>query len=49
MVRQMTKMISEGLIGNIQRVDSQYLQGWINPIIHEKKKEKKFMEIRSKN
>ena len=40
MVRQMTKMISEGLIGNIQRVDAQYLQGWINPIIHEKKKRK---------
>ena len=40
MVRQMTKMISEGAIGKIQRVDSQYLQGWINPIIHEKKKEK---------
>tara|TARA_B100001093_G_scaffold248508_1_gene237907 strand:- start:2522 stop:3661 length:1140 start_codon:yes stop_codon:yes gene_type:complete len=38
MVRQMTKMISDGIIGNIQRVDAQYLQGWLNPVIHEKDK-----------
>ncbi len=38
MVRQMTKMISDGVIGNIQKVDAQYLQGWLNPIIHEKDK-----------
>ena len=38
MVRQMTKMISEGTIGDIQRVDSTYFQGWINDIIHDKDK-----------
>ena len=38
MVRQMTKMISENIIGNIQRVDSTYFQGWINDIIHDKDK-----------
>ena len=38
MVRQMTKMISDGVIGNIQRVDSTYFQGWINDIIHDKDK-----------
>ena len=38
MIRQMTKMIAEGVIGNIQRVDAQYLQGWLNPIIHDKDK-----------
>ena len=38
MVRQMTKMISEGIIGDIQKVDAQYLQGWLNPIIHDKNK-----------
>jgi predicted dehydrogenase len=38
MVRQMTKMIADGVIGNIQKVDVQYFQGWLNPIIHEKEK-----------
>ena len=38
MVRQMTKMISQGIIGDIQRVDSTYFQGWINDIIHDKDK-----------
>ena len=38
MVRQMTKMISQGVIGDIQKVDAQYLQGWLNPIIHDKEK-----------
>lgn len=38
MVRQMKKMISEGVIGDIQKVDAQYYQGWINPIIHDKEK-----------
>ena len=38
MVRQMTKMISDGIIGDIQRVDSTYFQGWINDIIHDKDK-----------
>lgn len=34
MVRQMRKLIEGGELGNIQRVDAQYYQGWINPIIH---------------
>ena len=38
MVRQMTQMISQGIIGDIQRVDSTYFQGWINEIIHDKDK-----------
>lgn len=37
MVRQMKKMIAEGAIGEIQKVDAQYYQGWINPIIHDPK------------
>ena len=36
MVRQMREMIKEGAIGKIQKVDIQYYQGWINPIIHDK-------------
>lgn len=38
MVRQMKQMIEEGVIGTIQKVDVQYYQGWINPIIHDKEK-----------
>jgi predicted dehydrogenase len=38
MVRQMTKMIADGVIGKLQKVDTQYLQGWLNPVIHEKEK-----------
>ena len=38
MVRQMKKMIEEGALGDIQKVDVQYYQGWINPIIHDKEK-----------
>ena len=37
MVRQMKKMIADGVIGEVQKVDAQYYQGWINPIIHDKK------------
>lgn len=40
MVRQMKTMIAEGLIGDIQKVDAQYYQGWINPVIHGKEKRK---------
>ncbi|WP_109299163.1 Gfo/Idh/MocA family protein [Aquimarina sp. AU474] len=36
MVRQMKEMIANGEIGAIQKVDVQYYQGWINPIIHDK-------------
>ena len=35
MIRQMKEMIKNGVIGDIQRVDLQYYQGWINPIIHD--------------
>jgi predicted dehydrogenase len=37
MVRQMKKMIAQGDLGEVQKVDAQYYQGWINPIIHDKK------------
>jgi predicted dehydrogenase len=36
MIRQMKKMIAEGVIGEVQKVDAQYYQGWINSIIHDK-------------
>tara|TARA_R110002020_G_scaffold122487_6_gene277897 strand:- start:20229 stop:21365 length:1137 start_codon:yes stop_codon:yes gene_type:complete len=38
MVRQMREMIKEGKLGKIHKVDAQYYQGWINPIIHDKQK-----------
>ncbi len=38
MVRQMRKMIADGIIGKVQKIDVQYYQGWINPIIHEVEK-----------
>jgi predicted dehydrogenase len=38
MIRQMKKMIEDGVLGAIQKVDAQYYQGWINPIIHDKEK-----------
>jgi len=38
MTRQMREMIKSGIIGNVQKVDAQYYQGWINPIIHDKSK-----------
>lgn len=34
MIRQMKDLISQGVLGVIQRVDAQYYQGWINSIIH---------------
>ncbi|MCA0132496.1 Gfo/Idh/MocA family protein [Winogradskyella alexanderae] len=40
MVRQMRHMIANGEIGTIQKIDAQYYQGWINPIIHDKEKRK---------
>jgi len=40
MVRQMRDMIRSGVIGSIQKVDAQYYQGWINPVIHEADKRK---------
>jgi len=38
MVRQMREMIKKGAIGKIHKVDARYYQGWINTIIHDKKK-----------
>lgn len=35
MIRQMREMITNGEIGKIQKIDVQYYQGWINPIIHD--------------
>ncbi len=35
MVRQMKQMIANGEIGAVQKVDAQYYQGWINPLIHD--------------
>ena len=32
MIRQMKHMIAEGTIGNLQKVDLQYYQGWIDPV-----------------
>ncbi|MBI6117066.1 Gfo/Idh/MocA family protein [Salegentibacter maritimus] len=36
MIRQMKEMIATGEIGEVQKIDVQYYQGWINPIIHDK-------------
>ena len=35
MVRHMKHMIANGELGDIQKVDVQYYQGWINPVIHD--------------
>ena len=35
MVRQVKQMIAEGAIGEVQKVDLQYYQGWINPFMHQ--------------
>jgi len=40
MVRQMRDMIRSGVIGKIHKVDAQYYQGWINPVIHDREKRK---------
>ena len=34
MVRQMREMIASHAIGKVQKIDIQYYQGWINPVIH---------------
>ena len=36
MIRQMKEMIAAGEIGEVQKIDVQYYQGWINSIIHDK-------------
>jgi predicted dehydrogenase len=40
MVRQMREMIRAGAIGAVHKVDAQYYQGWINPLIHDEKSRK---------
>lgn len=35
MVRQLRKMIEDGRLGKIHKIDMQYYQGWINPVIHD--------------
>ena len=37
MVRQMRELIKQGVLGNIQRIDAQYYQGWVNPMINGEK------------
>jgi predicted dehydrogenase len=34
MIRQMRELINKGVLGNVQRIDAQYYQGWINSIIY---------------
>ncbi len=38
MIRQMRDMIKNKALGDIQKIDAQYYQGWINPVIHDRKK-----------
>ena len=45
MVREMKNMIANGLIGEIHKVDLQYYQGWINPVIHDKEKRSKVWRL----
>lgn len=40
MVRQMRKMIHEGILGEIHKIDVQYYQGWLNPILRDEKQRK---------
>jgi hypothetical protein len=45
MVRQMREMIAAGEIGDLQKIDAQYYQGWINPFIHEKERRKEVWRL----
>lgn len=38
MVRQMREMIKGGVLGKIHRIDAVYYQGWVNTIVHDRKK-----------
>lgn len=40
MIREMKELIAQGKIGDVQKVDAQYYQGWINPIIHDPEQRK---------
>ena len=48
MVREMKEMIAKGVIGDIHKVDLQYYQGWINPVIHDKEKRSQVWRLDSK-
>ena len=45
MVRQMKQMIADGAIGDLQKVDLQYYQGWINPVIHSQEQRKQVWRL----
>ena len=45
MVRHMKQLIAEGELGEIQKVDIQYYQGWINSVIHDKEKRSKVWRL----
>ena len=49
MVRQMRSMIQDGKIGTIQKIDAQYYQGWINPVIHDPESRKKYGDFNPKS
>jgi predicted dehydrogenase len=49
MIRQMKQMIASKLIGEVQKVDIQYYQGWINPIIHRKELRKNVWRLNKNN
>lgn len=38
MLRQMREIVRRGDLGAIQKIDIQYYQGWINPVIHNSEK-----------
>jgi predicted dehydrogenase len=38
-------MITDGVIGDVHKVDLQYYQGWINPVIHDKEKRSKVWRL----
>ncbi len=48
MVRQLREMIKNGIIGDIQKIDIQYYQGWINPFIHQKELRKTIWRLNPK-
>jgi predicted dehydrogenase len=45
MIRQMKRLIADGAIGEIHRVDSQYYQGWINPFVHDRQERRKVWRL----
>ncbi len=45
MVRHMKQLIAEGELGEIQKIDIQYYQGWINSVIHDKEKRSKVWRL----